>query len=87
MGKIYQKTCRCCGEQFETTIAGAAYCQKDACQENKLSNRKELIIQPRPEEDMPLGVIAQIMREERISYTRYTERRSKYIERWKNRTE
>ena len=87
MGKIYKKVCRNCGEEFETHIAGAGYCSKDICQENKLSSRKLSISLPAIGEDMTLGVISQIMREERISHAQYTVNRSMYIERWKNRNE
>lgn len=85
MAKIYRNICKCCGEEFETTIASTGYCQKDACQEAKFKKWETGLPYPEKDEDLPLGLIAQIMHEECISYTRYAFNRSIYIERWKNR--
>ena len=82
MAKIYIRTCKNCGAEFEAKSMAAAYCPKDECQASK-GNHKAWMALPPESQDMPLGVIAEIMHDEQISYTEYAENRAKYIERWR----
>lgn len=82
MRKVYIRICRNCEQPFETLVPSTCYCPKEDCQDAKI-NGPSWEREPAPEEDMTLGVISQIMREEGITYTRYTGDRAKYIKRWK----
>ena len=81
---IYKRTCLRCGETFEATHNSAQYCSKKECQKTK-ADKWNWFTTPKEDEDVPLYVLAEIMQFEGITYQMYTQNRTFYIERHRNR--
>lgn len=84
MGKTYTSTCRCCGEVFEARHSSIVYCDKEECQNSKVKPVHPIAL-PTSQTNKTLGVIAEIMKTEGITYTKYAQNRSYYIGRYEKR--